>query len=199
MNSKGQDGDKTGYLVILLLVVGLTGFSTAMNDLTQVKQSILDASQLVAQSSDRVAPTAITPTLVKLETCESNKSLPQSVPSIELPWLDQVEDETESSVVVPRRAPQANKEKFVPAPLRPSAAQIAKLEKLRRFDFDAKQFEFIIPGDDDTEADRTITLELPVPNVKAKTRKHGNVRINPRDREMLLKTLNRSINLRIAS
>jgi hypothetical protein len=34
---------------------------------------------------------------------------------------------------------------------------------------------------------------------KTKARKHRVIRINPRDREMLLKTLNRGINLRSAS
>ncbi len=48
-------------------------------------------------------------------------------------------------------------------------------------------------------ADAANVPELPVSTFKVKTRKHGGIKINPRDREMLLKTLNRSINLRIAS
>lgn len=201
MNSKGQNSEKTGYLVILLLVVGLTAFSTAMKELNQVRQLVLDASHLVAQSSERVAPTEFPQALVKLETCEIKKSLQQSTPSVELPWLVEVQEETEPSVVVPRRTPQlASKEKFVPVPsAKPSAAQIARLEKMRLFDFDAKHFESMFSTGRDAEADGTITVELPVTTFKAKTRRHGAIRINPRDREVFLKTINRSINLRIAS
>jgi hypothetical protein len=61
------------------------------------------------------------------------------------------------------------------------------------------QFEVRISPDDNEETDEAITSELPLTMFKAKARRHRAIRINPRDREILLKTLNRSINLRIAS
>jgi hypothetical protein len=40
---------------------------------------------------------------------------------------------------------------------------------------------------------------MPEFTFRTKARKPGAIKISPRDREILLKTLNRSINLRIAS
>jgi hypothetical protein len=178
-------GEKIGYRVMLLLVVGLTAFSSAMKELNQLQQLSLDATQLIAQWSDKIAPVEVPPpAVVKLESCESK----QSEPSIELPWLA---EETEPSEVAPATPVLTQRAK-------PSVVQIAKLKKLRRLNIDPTQFEVRIPPDNDAEPDESIISELPLSMFKAKTRKHGTIRINPRDREILLKTLNRSINLRIA-
>lgn len=167
-------GEKTGYRIILVLVVGLTAFSSAMKELNQVQQLSLDISRVVAQWSDKLVPTEVSPqTLVKVESCE----MKQSKPSVELPWLSNVPQEARA---------------------KPGAVQIAKLNKLRRFNIDPVKFEVRIPPDRDAEPE-VITSEFHLTNVKAKIRKHEAIRITPRDREILLKTLNRSINLRIAS
>src|SRR5215211_6041871 len=79
-----NSGEKTGYRVILLLVVGLTAFSSAMKELNQVQQLSLEASRLIAQWSDKIVPAEVPPeTVAKLESCE----IKQSTPSVELPWL----------------------------------------------------------------------------------------------------------------
>lgn len=177
-----ETGEKTGYRIILVLVVGLVAFSSAMKELNQVQQLSLDVSRLVDQWSDKLVPTEVPPqTLVKVKSCE----LKQSVPSVELPWLTNVTD-----VIEPETAPP------VAHPAKPSAVHIAKLKKLRRSNIDPVQFEVRIPSDRD---DEPIISELPLSMFKAKSRKHGAIKINPRDREILLKTFNRSINLRIAS
>jgi hypothetical protein len=199
MNSKGQNGEKTGYLVILLLVVGLTAFSSTMKELSQVREFLVDTGRLLAQSATNIVPAEIPRAVVKLETCDAGKNLQQSIPVIELPWLDQVQEETRA--VKPRRSLQpAVRTEFAPAPraVEMSATQIAKLEKLRRFEFDPRQFEITMSTGHDAEPDGFINSEFPVTIFKMKTRKNGANRINPRDREML-KTLNRSINLRSAS
>ena len=41
--------DKASYRIILLLVVGLTAFSSAMKELNQIQELSLDASRLMAQ------------------------------------------------------------------------------------------------------------------------------------------------------
>lgn len=173
--------------VILLLVVGLAAFSSAMNELNQLQALTLNASRFIAQWSDQIIPaqtphTALKLETVKVETCESNKSLEQSAPSIELPWLD--ENDTPAVTKRPRT----------------SRVQVVKLRRAPRVDIDPVQLEVRMAAD--AERDEIITSELlPLPQFqfKLKNRKHGTLRINPRDREMLLKTLNRSINLRIAS
>ena len=83
MNNMGQNGEKMRYRVILLLVVALTAFSSAMKELNQVQQLALDASRLFAQWSNKVAPAEAQPAVVKAETCE----MKQSAPAVELPWL----------------------------------------------------------------------------------------------------------------
>jgi hypothetical protein len=196
MNSTGQNREKTGYRVVLLLVVGLTAFSSAMKELNQIQQFTLDASRLIAQWSEQIAPTEIQPTVVKLETCDSNLPPQQSLPSVELPWLDR---ETVSSAVAPVRVQQMNVRKNLP---KAGGVQIARLKKIPQMDINPFEFEVRLLADHDERAE-AVTFEVPVstfvtPN-KTKSRKHRVIRINPRDREILLKTLNRSINLRSAS
>ena len=180
----------TGYRIILLVVVGLAAFSSAMKELNQIQQLSLDAANLVAQWTDTIAPSEVPPqTVVKLASCE----IEQAAPSIELPWLDNVDEETpEEPAITPARP--------APAPrAKPIAAQVAKLKKLERLNIDPVQFEVRIAPDAGGESDEAFTYELPVSMFKAKPRRNRAIKFNPRDHEMLLKTLNRSINLRIAS
>src|SRR5215510_10908984 len=89
MKNTGRHSEKSGYLVILLLVVGLTAFSHSMKELTEIHQLTLDASRLVAQWSGNFAPAEIpqvppvpqvaqvAQTVVKIErheSCESRQS-----------------------------------------------------------------------------------------------------------------------------
>lgn len=180
----------TGYRIILLVVVGLAAFSSAMKELNQIQQLSLDAADLVAQWSDKIAPSEVPPqTVVKLESCE----IEQAGPSIELPWLDRVDEETSEAPAItpapPVRMPRA----------KPIAAQIAKLKKLERLNVNPVQFEVRIAPDPDAESDEASTYELPLSMFKGKPRRNRVIKFNPRDHEMLLKTLNRSINLRSAS
>jgi len=83
MNSTGRNNDKTGYLVILLLVVGLTAFSNSMKELAQIHEVTVDAGRLVAQWSNNIAPAETPqipqvaqtpqapPLVVKLSKCQS--------------------------------------------------------------------------------------------------------------------------------
>jgi hypothetical protein len=200
MNSTGQSGEKMRYKVILLLAVGLTAFSSAMKELNQIQQFTLDASRLIAQLSDKIAPNLTPQTLdiprtaLKLETCDSK----QSVPSVELPWLN---SDKRPGAVVPRPS-QIIEISNVETPARrakPTGVQIARLKKVPQIDIDPVAFEVRLPSDHDGDSDGTITFESPVSLSKTKNRRHNSFRINTRDREILLKTLNRSINLRIAS
>jgi hypothetical protein len=196
MNSTRRNGEKSGYLVILLLVVGLTAFSHSMKELTEVHNLTLDASRLVAQWSGNVAPAQVAQipqTVVRIEKLESCDSK-QSAPFVELPWL------TEPAAVAPART-QLNKIKRGTRPVItiPSDAEIARLKKLQRIDIDAAEFEVRIPNVQFPEVGVPTSAEMPEFTFRARSRKHNTIKINPRDREILLKTLNRSINLRSAS
>ena len=190
MNSTGQNNDKASYRIILLLVVGLTAFSSAMKELNQLQQLGLDASRLIAHWSATIVPLEVpqtpTPMMVKAESCE----MKQSTPSVELPWLE----ESDAAVVV--------------KPSSTSKGQVVKLKKVRPIAVDPVQFEVRLPVIHDADEDETIVSDFPIRSFsqapfpaalfKAKARKPSSIRISPRDREMLLKTFNRSINLRIA-
>jgi len=201
MNSTGQNSDKTSYRIILLLVVGLAAFSSAMKELNQFQELSLDASRLVAQWSGTIVPVEVpqapAPAVVKVESCE----MKQSKPSVELPWLTHVA-EAETSDVEDAEAPVVVKRASL------AKSDVGKVRRARRIDVDPVQFEVRMPvahDDDDADADATTVSDFPVSSFtatpfqfKARTRKHGWIKFNPRDREMLLKTFNRSINLRIA-
>lgn len=202
MNSTGQHGEKASYRIILLLVVGLTAFSSAMKELNQLQQFGLEASRLAAEWSGKLIPAEVPPTapVITVEntplTCE-NKELQQSAPSVELPWLD---NDAAPAASAPERIKIRKAPPAPPALEQPSIlteSQIAKLRQLRRLDIDPVEFEVRILSDHDAEADAPVAPELPLYTFKAKTRKHNPVR-NPREREIILKSLNRSINLRIA-
>ena len=185
------------YRVILLLAAGLMAFSTAMKELNQLQQFALDTTHLIAQLSDKVAPNPvpqipeIPQAAVQVETCE----IKQSLPAVELPWL---EHETRPSAVVPRPSQiiQAIESERPVNRSKARGVQIARIKKLPQIDVDPVAFEFKIPTDD---TDGVFTSELPQVTFKAKSFRNRAIRINPRDREILLKTLNRSINLRSAS
>ncbi|HEU4872346.1 MAG TPA: hypothetical protein VFT44_04540 [Pyrinomonadaceae bacterium] len=198
MNSTGQNNDKASYRIILLLVVGLTAFSSAMKELNQIQQLSLDASRLMAQWSGTIVPVDVPqtpqpPLVVKAESCE----LKQSTPSVELPWLTHVA-KVETSEIEETEAPVAVKRSS-------SRGDVVKVKRVRSHVVDPVQFEVRIPSVHEADVE---TLEIVVPEVpvtsfsavpfKFKTRKNGSFRINTRDREMLLKTFNRSISVRSA-
>ena len=207
MNSTGQHGEKTSYRIILLLVVGLTAFSSAMKELNQLQQFGLEASRLAAEWSSKLMPSEAPPAVptinveTKSLTCE-NKELQQSAPAVELPWLDNDnDDDAEPGAPAPerikiRKAPPAPP--AVEQPFGLTKTEIAKLRQLRRLEIDPVEFEVRILSDHDAAAEAPVAPELPLYTFKAKSRKHSPVRINPREREIFLKSLNRSINLRIA-
>jgi hypothetical protein len=192
MNNQGQNARKSDYLVILLAVVGLVEFSSAMKDLTQLHRFALDARDLVASWSTEVAPAVEIPsTVVKLETCEIKRSLEQSIPSVQLPWLDDVA--AEKTVEVREVEPLQVAERA-----RRTRVRVVRPGRVSEVDFDPVQLEVRVSSDHAAGPDVMIS-EFPHFSFKTKTRKPNVIRISPRDREMLLKTINRSINLRIAS
>src|SRR5687768_13344674 len=157
MDNTGQNNDKASYRIILLLVVGLTAFSSAMKELNQIQQLGLDASRLIAHWSGTIVPVEVpqppVPMVVKAESCE----MKQSKPSVELPWLTHVAqaeahdlEETAAPVVVNRSST--------------SKAEVVKVKKVRRIEIDPVQFEVRIPSDHDAEAEafQIVVPEVPV-------------------------------------
>lgn len=191
----------TSYLVAFLLVVGLTAVSNSMRELAEIQRFTLDSSQLIAQYIAPAENPQIPQVVVaKLESCESRKA----VPSVEIEWLEGVEGITEPGAQATVPAPPVEVDR-VARRVRgkssgPSEIQLAKVDKFGKFEFHTTPFEFKVSADDNDDADVAIPVQLPLTMIKAKNRKHSSVfRLNTRDREMILRTLNRSINLRTAS
>ena len=207
MNSTGQNGEKAGYKVILLLVVGLTAFSSAMKELNQLQQFTLDASRLIAELSDKFAPAQIPqvphvpeapepPLTIEVHTASAAASCDskQSAPSVELPWLSNVPRPPKPRAIGPRPSQVMDFKSDFP---KPEEIQLAKLKKLPQFDVDQVHFQFRIPTDGDPGS--FVIADLPVTHGKMKNRNRREIRISPRDRELFFKSVNRSINLRFAS
>ena len=188
MNNTGRN-KKSGYLVALLLVVGLAAFSNSMRELAEIHRFTLDTGRLIAQSFVPAAvpqipeaPQIPQVVIAKLDSCESR----QAVPSVEV------------QATVP--APPVKVVRVVPrTPVKPTEFQLAKVDRFRKFDFRTAPFEFKIANDDNGDSDAPALSQLSLTMFKAKNRRHNVIKLNPRDKEMILRTLNRSINLRTAS
>ena len=178
MNSTGNK--KSGYLVALLLVVGLAAFSNSMRELAEIQQFTLDTSRLIAQY---IAPaeTPQIPQLVvaKLNSCERR----QAVPSVGLD-VEALTEPVPPTVPAPPVKIQRVVARVAGKPTEPTEFQLAKLDKLTQIGFQAAPFKF-----------NPQQFEFKV----STNRKQNVFKLNTRDREMILRTLNRSINLRTAS
>ena len=202
MQNTGQGNEKKSYRVLLLLVVGLAAFSSAMKELNQVHELTLQTSQLLAQWSDVVMPAEKTVTLAKVETCENSKILlpppPPPMPAAQ-PELDEV--------VAPAPAPPVP-----PAPPTVREIRVIKSKRVVRMDHDAAQVRVWVAVDSEKVGDGAqvgnseqvekalkdaLEADVTLKAFKAKNRRH--ILIGPDGRDVILKTLNRSINLRSAS
>lgn len=216
MKSTGQNSERVGYKVALVLAVGLTAFSSAMKELNQLQQFAVETSQFMAQLSGKFVPAQVPkvravpaipavpavpqtveiPQIVEIHETEEVETckLQQSPASVDLPWLSngpRTPEPKTRAAVTPRPS------QVIDLKSDQSELQIAKLKKIPQIDIDQVRFEFRTAPDGEPTA--FVFTEAPAMQFKTKTRRHRDIRINPRDREMLLKTLNRSINLRFAS
>lgn len=200
--------NNTGNRIILLLVVGLAAFSSAMKELNQLQQFSVDTSSLIAQWSPKTVQSEVPQVVVKVESLDNtiDLDLEQSIPSVELPWLDHDTCDAElKELSSPRRAAVVETRKIERTAIRrprpvefgPSESQIAKLKRLSEIDIDPVKFEVRV-STDQAEPDSFVFTEMPAVVHKARARKNNVIRLNLRDREMILKTLNRTNNLRSA-
>ena len=200
MNNTGNK--KSGYLVALLLVVGLAAFSNSMRELAEIHRFTMDTGRLIAQY---IAPAELpqnpqipqVPQIniaAKVNSCHSR----QAVPAVDVQWLEDVEGITEPGAQAMVPAPPVKTVRVaLRKPIKPTEFQLAKVDKWGKFDFHAAPFEFKIASDDND--DSNAPAQLPLTMFKARNRKLNVFKLSTRDREMILRTLNRSINLRTVS
>ena len=208
MNSVGQSGDGKSYRVILLLIVGLAAFSSAMKELNQLRDFTRDANTLVASWS-QAAPPAPVPVpnvvvpaetslpAVEVEVCESSHTL-KSVEPVEDVQLggsvvqEQAKIKDVGRTVVVERSRRGDVQE---ASLRSHRSDDIELIELRKHIPREAELKLMIRADSEGEAEIAIpsSFEIKLPKVKAFQR----MTIKPEDRE-LLKGLNRTLNLRSA-
>lgn len=222
MNSVGQSGDKKSYRVILLLVVGLTAFSSAMKELNQLRDFTREATTLVASLSNAVAPSApaeklapvdVPRTAVRLEACDSSNghAAEQQMqvdvgvaprPKIEHGVVEQgIEQgaairDVGKTVVARRVGPRTERRELNVAALpghRVDDIEIVELRRQARRLADLK-FTFVTDGENEAEIAIPGKVDVKLPKLK----QHRQLMIDHAERDAFLKNLNRSLNLRSA-
>ena len=186
MQNAGQGSEKKSYRVILLLVVGLAAFTTAMRELNQVQELTVQTSNLFAEWSAVIAPAEKTVAPVKVETCE-NRDIP-APPSAPVTPVEPASAPEPAKIITP----------LPPAPPKIREAPAVKPKRPVRPDHDSVEVR-VLTTDDFIEKSikEAFTSDAALKAFKAKNRRH--LFITPDGRDVLLKTLNRSINLRSAS
>lgn len=207
MNSVGQSGDRKSYRVILLLVVGLTAFSSAMKELNLLREFSRESSVLVASWSKAVAPEApVAPEVVvpapvpqvveEVEVCDNSHSL-QAIEPVDHLELGGGVAQAKVKIKDMGRpfVAERSKRRNVPAvaTLRTDRSVDIEFIELRNQIRRGADLKVMIMADsDEARIALPSNFEFKVP--KAKTYRHV---VKPDERE-LLKTLNRSFNLRSA-
>lgn len=192
MQNTGQGGENKSYRVILLLVVGLAAFTSAMKELNQVHALAVQTTELVAHWSDAIAPAEQHTILAQVETCDKTK-----IPTPPAPPLPA----TLAPPPVEVRVPDMPAPALVPpTPRRAPAAPAAKPRRAVRPDHDPAEVRVLLSTDDLVEKSLRDALEADVTlkALKAKNRRHQ-IWVSPDGKDVILKSLNRSINLRSAS
>lgn len=206
MNSVGQSGDNKSYRVILLLVVGLTAFSSAMKELNQLREFTRDTRNLVASWSSMVLPAPVRETVIpapvphtaaKVEVCESSI----------VKAAEPVDYFTSGGAVAQSEVKIKDVGKpFVGERSRRRDAHVAALRSLRSLDIEMIELrkqalreadlKVTILADRDRDARIAVPagFEFKLPKVKTPRQ----IVITPEEREIFLKSLNRGINLRSA-
>ena len=197
MQHTGQGSEKRSYRVILLLIVGLAAFSSAMKELNQVHELTLQTGQLLAQWTGPLANEQ-NEMLVKVESCDSKIPVPPvpALPSLPaVPVAPPAPPEVE--VVVPDVQPQV----APPAPVAPPAKPRRVIRVHRDAAATAKTVEIpevriIVSTEEilDKAFKQAFEADFNQKALKAKNRRH--VWIGSEGRDVILKSLNRSINLR---
>jgi len=179
MQNTGQGSEKKSYAVILLLVVGLAAFSSAMKELNQVQELSAQTAAFVAQMKDAFAP-ADDPTTVRVETCQNHQlMLPATPPVPALPPLPAAEIQVAVPNVVVREVTTAPTAPATPTslPARPATPEVREVPKPTRV---------VRPAQNPAEV-----------RVVFKNRRY--ILVTPDVRDTIFKALSHSIDVRSAS
>jgi hypothetical protein len=200
MQNTGQGSEKKSYRIILLLIVGLAAFSSAMKELNQIQAFTLETGQLIAQLTDSL-PNDRNEMLVRVDTCDSKilpplpaaPALPAVPPVSAVPAVSSSPAELEVDVPdVPQPAPPA------PAAPRAKPRRVVRVEREVPITAKAEVPEVRVFISSEEVLNKALKdafqADFNQKALKAKNRRH--IMISPDGRDVILKSLNRSINLR---
>jgi hypothetical protein len=195
MNNAGQSGEKKSYRVILLLVVGLAAFSSAMKELNQLREFTAEAGSLIASVSNVVMPNPVAPTAVpaeavltavKIETCKNTRPVPVIAPLAELQHGGSVD-----KPVVAERTRRTDVQIA-----RVNRPRLSDSELIRRQAIHEAELKVMVQADANEELEITIPTGFRTHLPKMKPPKA--IIIGPEERELFIKSLTRGINVRSA-
>src|SRR5262245_61156191 len=132
-----QPGERNNYLVFILLIVGFAAFSSAMNDLNQLRNLTAQVGNVVAAWSDVVVPIASASTPVVTSACAVENMLPQAIShSDEFRW---------NGIVAPGAAieVQGINGEIVAEPTSGNEVQVIALKTSRRSDVNAVKMKVV--------------------------------------------------------
>jgi hypothetical protein len=192
MQNTGQGSDRKSYRVVLLLLVGLASFSSAMKELNQVRELTRQTTDFLAQVRDTFAP-ADEATTIKVETCQNRRMSPPPPPLPAAPapavGADVIDVEVPEVAPVPPAPPAAS-------PAAPNVREVPQPRRVRPVHGPAEVRVFV--SSDDFEKNIKDAFESDqLKALKAKNRRY--IYVAPDGHDVILKTFNRSINLRSAS
>ena len=210
MNSVGQSGDKKSYRVVLLLVVGLTAFSSAMKELNELRAFTRDANNLVASWSNVIAPAPVAapdapvpaqiqpvvvdvpPVFAKAESCESTLRANAAIEHMGGAVAQEVKIKDVGKTVVLERTRRRDSQVALLRSHRSSDIEMMELRnQARRY----ANLKVTIMADDDGEVEIAVPSGFAFKVPKVKTNRH--IIVSPAELDVL-KNLNRSLNLRSA-
>jgi outer membrane biosynthesis protein TonB len=197
MQNTGQGSDKKSYRVLLLLLVGLASFSSAMKELNQVRELTLQTTNFLAQLKDAFAPAGEL-TTVSVETCQNSRMSPPPPPLPALPPVPPapaVESDA-MDIDVPEVAPAPPAPPVTP-PAAPKPREVPQPRRLRPAHDPAEVRVFFSTDDFEKSIKDAFESDQSLKALKAKNRRY--IYVTPDDHDVILKTFNRSINLRGAS
>lgn len=198
MQHTGQGSEKKSYRVILLLIVGLAAFTSAMRELNKVHALTLETGQLIARWTDRL-PRENNEMLVKVDTCDS-KILPPlpplpalpavppvpDVPAIP-PSLSDIEIEVPAAPAIAPKAPEAPRVK---------PRRVVRVQHGAAASAHSGDVRVFVPTEEVVDKALKYAFEIDVNQKAFKAKNRRNIVIGSDGRDVILKSLNRSINLR---
>jgi len=131
-----QPGEKKFYRVLLLLIVSLAAFSTAMNELNQARSLTLQVGELISAWSDIVVPTANASAPVKAPSCVESFVPQNDKRSDEFRW---------NGMIAPGAAIEVKgiNGEIVAEPTNDSEVQVTALKTSRRSDVNSVRMKVV--------------------------------------------------------